>query len=692
MNKFFIKITKRLVLAGSILCIVLSSCSEMNDVHSEYLDGEHIYSAKADSAGVRLGLYRVMLDIAVGTQRVETVRIYWDNYADSADLAVNSQTGIFSKLIENLEERDYIFNLVSIDEFGNRSLPVEILGTVYGNAYASRLRITTVESSIVDNGGWHIFLGNAGDNAYATEIEYSQDGTVKTVSIPISTKDTLIAGAKPQAGFRYRTFYMQDNFIEPVPSAYREAEFPAPGIRPVNAVTKFGNGYAIALGALDVSYSDIFYRNVQGQDVSLRVSAGEPAAYLYDYDGSGFSQQCAYLFNPPNISLTEKIPYTGTVGDVSVTVTSTSPAILRAGDFDLGGEGVGFHDANTSHDPGTGANYRSGLGDYLGAAMDIEGDDGENIGYTVDGEWLMYTVEVLNEGDYEIDWYISVANDGAACHVEVDGVASAVYQMVSNGNWTDWRYYCEQNGVAPPVFHLTAGKHTIKYAFNSGGFNYNGMRVALGNLKGGILNSAKAYWQFDDPFDVTKASIGSPLIKQGEGFTFVYGPKAGDGAVQVAKGSYFKALHGMAANGGGSRVNNYSVMFDFKVPELGRYYSFIQTTLENNDDAEFFLRPAGNLGIGGTGYSEHVVTTNKWHRLVISASMGNAYLYYLDGRLIHTGNIENASIDSRWSWLPEGVLFLADDDGEDADIDVSNIAVWDRALSEEEVDILGGVE
>jgi hypothetical protein len=205
-----------------------------------------------------------------------------------------------------------------------------------------------------------------------------------------------------------------------------------------------------------------------------------------------------------------------------------------------------------------------------------------------------------------------------------------------------------------------------------------------------VFESAVGYWQFDNANNIVEATVGSPLIMQGEGFSAIAGPSADNGAVRVAKGSYFRAPHGMAANGGGSRVNIYSVMFDFKVSELGRYYSFIQTTLGNNDDAEFFLRPAGNLGIGGTGYSEHVVTAGEWHRLVISADMGNAYLYYLDGALIHTGNLGSASIDSRWSWLPEGVLLFADEDGEDNEIDVSNIAVWSVALTSEEIAALGG--
>jgi hypothetical protein len=198
-------------------------------------------------------------------------------------------------------------------------------------------------------------------------------------------------------------------------------------------------------------------------------------------------------------------------------------------------------------------------------------------------------------------------------------------------------------------------------------------------------------WTFDDGNDIDKAIVGNPLIRQGTGFGFVDGPGAGNGAVRVDKGSYFRALHEIAANGGGKRVNNFTIMIDFKVSELGRYYSFIQTTLDNNDDAEFFLRPAGNLGIGGTGYSEHVVTAGEWHRLVLSAGMGNAYLTYLDGELIHEGNVGSATVDSRFSWLPEGVLLFADEDGEDNEIDIAEVMIWDGALTGEQVKSLGTV-
>jgi hypothetical protein len=247
--------------------------------------------------------------------------------------------------------------------------------------------------------------------------------------------------------------------------------------RPISVVTKFGNGYAIGLGATSSLYSELLYRNTDGVSVTKKISTQDPAVYLYDYDGSGFSQITYYLPDSTAVdTLRLETSYTGQVNDRVTVITSSTVTYAKPGDFDLGGEGVGFHDSNTGHDPGSGgADYRPNLGDYLSAAMDIEGDGG-NIGYTGDGEWLMYTVDVRDEGDYEIDWYVSVNGSGAACHVEVDGNSSEVYQMVDNYNWSDWRYYCERNDVAPPKYHLTAGKHTVKYVWNGGSFNYNGLR------------------------------------------------------------------------------------------------------------------------------------------------------------------------------------------------------------------------
>jgi hypothetical protein len=242
-------------------------------------------------------------------------------------------------------------------------------------------------------------------------------------------------------------------------------------------VTKFGNGYAVGWGVTSGIYSELYYRNTQGVDIVKKIPVQDQATYLYDYDGSGLSQITYYLPESTAVDTfyTEKVSYTGSVNDRAVVITSSAVAYAGPGDFDLGGDGIGFHDSDATHHGAGGANYRKNLGDYLSDAMDIEGSGG-NIGTTNNGEWLMYTVDVRDEGNYEIDWYISVNGSGAACHVEVDGAAYDVYPMKDNYNWSDWRYYCERENISPPVYHLTTGKHTVKYVWDGGSFNYNGLR------------------------------------------------------------------------------------------------------------------------------------------------------------------------------------------------------------------------
>jgi hypothetical protein len=254
--------------------------------------------------------------------------------------------------------------------------------------------------------------------------------------------------------------------------------------RPIAVVTKFGNGYAAVWNASDCLYSDLSYRTVNGQTVSMRLPADSaevtPRLLLLDYDGSGLVQTTYYLFETPVFSEIITVPseaYTF-YRDVSATLTASTTAVIGSGNFDLGGEGIGFHDSNENHDPGSnGANYRPDLGDYGSAAMDIEGNGG-NIGYSNPDEWVRYTVDVQDEGYYEIDWYISVnSGSGSACHVEVDNRVFNSYPLVNNGNWSDWRYYCEYNGVVPPYLFLTKGKHTVKFQWDASGFNLNGLRM-----------------------------------------------------------------------------------------------------------------------------------------------------------------------------------------------------------------------
>ncbi|KAA6300248.1 MAG: 5'-cyclic adenosine monophosphate phosphodiesterase CpdA [Candidatus Ordinivivax streblomastigis] len=197
---------------------------------------------------------------------------------------------------------------------------------------------------------------------------------------------------------------------------------------------------------------------------------------------------------------------------------------------------------------------------------------------------------------------------------------------------------------------------------------------------------AAGHWLFDDA-DLTKALVGEPLVPSGSGFTSIDGPAAGNKAVRVPQGSYYKLLHGFAANGGGSSVNEYTLMIHLRVPSIDRWYALFQTDLNNGNDGDCFINPSGKVGLGDSGYSSASLTANVWHRIVVTAKLGAWYRIYLDGTLAVDSN--TPAVDSRYSWSLQGVLLFADDNGEDNALDVAEIAVWNQALSSAKVKALG---
>ena len=199
----------------------------------------------------------------------------------------------------------------------------------------------------------------------------------------------------------------------------------------------------------------------------------------------------------------------------------------------------------------------------------------------------------------------------------------------------------------------------------------------------------KGWWKFDDLTTLTKAEIGYGSDLQLIGTqTAVTGPEAGNGAVNIGVGSYYKMLQGInPGNGGGTLVNEYTLQYDFKISSLGAWRSFFQTTVANNDDADFFINTSGNIGVGAVGYSTSVIAPNTWYRLIISVKNGTSFNVYLDGVLFKSGTTQ--ALDGRFA-LASTLLVFADNDGEDGEISCAELAIWDKALNDAEVAELGG--
>jgi len=218
--------------------------------------------------------------------------------------------------------------------------------------------------------------------------------------------------------------------------------------------------------------------------------------------------------------------------------------------------------------------------------------------------------------------------------------------------------------------------------------------VALANfsMAGGITypSGLAGAWEFDNAGDLLHADTGNDLTLTGS-HTAVAG--ADGGAVEIGVGSYYRADHNIAGNGGSTDwVNDYTILMDIKVPAVGVYISLFQTDVTNTgNDGEAFVHPTGIVGVGDTGYSSTALVAGTWYRLAISVSLGDHYSIYLDGTsILEAGALP---VDGRFALFSssngDGVLFFADNDGEDNLITVDRLAIFGRDLSEAEIAAMG---
>lgn len=199
-----------------IFCIVLfaicaQSCAKMNELHQPYLDeGEVIYGAKVDSVAPGAGKGRIQLEMFILAQRIETVRIYWNDYQDSTDVQISNQTGSRKKLIENMDEKGYIFQFVSFDKFGNKSLPFEVTGNVYGDRFQATLtnRVITSKTALTD-GKITIKWSGMVDKGVRCDLVYTNlTGNQVTRKVPMNEGTTIITDLG--SDLKYRTLFLPE--------------------------------------------------------------------------------------------------------------------------------------------------------------------------------------------------------------------------------------------------------------------------------------------------------------------------------------------------------------------------------------------------------------------------------------------------------------------------------------------------
>ena len=210
-------------------------------------------------------------------------------------------------------------------------------------------------------------------------------------------------------------------------------------------------------------------------------------------------------------------------------------------------------------------------------------------------------------------------------------------------------------------------------------------------------------WRFQTDPAKYSATIGSDLTSTSGNTYFlvpwtVINPGLSDGGgIQTLQYNYLTVPDGIAPNGGGTYVNQYTVSIDYRQTSLvglynGNYYnSLFQTATGNGNDGDLFIKGPDYahsvIGVGDTGYSTSTFDASQWHRITWSVDNSSFFRVYIDGTLFLDAPAQG--VDGRFSLDPTFLLF-ADNDGEDAWGIVSTAMVWNRALTGNEVAGMGG--
>jgi len=140
------------------------------------------------------------------------------------------------------------------------------------------------------------------------------------------------------------------------------------------------------------------------------------------------------------------------------------PGRIEAEEYDLGGPNIAYFEANDLGNQG-GATLRN---DDVDVEVTSDFGGGFNIGYTLQGEWLAYTVEVTSTGSYDLDLRVAKNGTGGLFHIEMDGVdITGPIAVPNTGGWQTWANVTLQN------INLTAGQHSMRIVFDSDYMNIN---------------------------------------------------------------------------------------------------------------------------------------------------------------------------------------------------------------------------
>jgi len=244
---------------------------------------------------------------------------------------------------------------------------------------------------------------------------------------------------------------------------------PAPPAAPTGLAAVASSGQAVLTwNASAVASSYNVYRGTSpgGESATAIASVN---GFTFTYTNTGLTNGTTYYYtvkgvNPGGLSaasnevtaapVSGESPYGGTPWPI--------PGTVQAENYDYGGEGVGYHDVDVANN---GGKYRTD-GVDIETTSDVGG--GYDVGWTANGEWLKYTVNVATAGVYTVSFRVAANASVGSLHLEnATGTnLSGAVSIPVTGGWQNWT-------TVNATVTLPAGQQILKLAEDVATYNIN---------------------------------------------------------------------------------------------------------------------------------------------------------------------------------------------------------------------------
>ena len=376
------------------------------------------------------------------------------------------------------------------------------------------------------------------------------------------------------------------------------------------------------------------------------------------------------------------------------------PGTVEAENYDLGGEGVAYHDTDAGNNGGA---YRKDDVD-IGAAS----EGGYTLGWMNKNEWLEYTVNIKSAGAYHLNVRLASPASGGKFHIEVDGVdVTGPLTVSSTGGWSNW------GSVTKSDVNLPAGQHVLRFVLDSHGANgyfgnLNSMSFTKSNesqLVGntspasgsGLLDGLVSFYEMNtNSSGVLRDSHGqnhgvNSQINHTNGF--IQNGNKYDGQASISSVPHSNSLN---------LTTEFSLMADIYregdaqskgTVIVGKTLSSAWTENQSYSIGLTWdnrIRIRTNIPYLKNWESTAVVPKGKWVRVIATYKSGEGYSLYLDSTNPEQSGAFSGSITKSDMELTIGSATLQNNSAHQRRFEgvLDNVGIWNRKLSKSEIESL----